>query len=140
MLEQPARVIESSETGIWVEPVAASGCAVCAGQGCASRQLAEFFQHRPRRYRVQSSLPLFVGDHVVVGLPEGSLLRSVFFIYGVPLICILSGAVLAQFLHPGDAAGVSGALVGGLIAWSLMFISRTGRRAQACPEIIRVND
>lgn len=137
MLEQPARVIESSEAGIWVEPVAPSGCGVCAGQGCASRQLAEFFQRRPRRYRVQSILPLSVGDHVVVGLPDGSLLRSVFLFYGLPLVFILAGAVIAQLWRPGDAAAVSGALVGGCVAWGLMFITRTGRGVHARPEILR---
>lgn len=136
MLEQPARVIESSEAGIWVEPVAPSGCGVCAGQGCASRQLAEFFQRRPRRYRVQSILPLSVGDHVVVGLPDGSLLRSVFLFYGLPLVFILAGAVIAQLWRPGDAAAVSGALVGGCVAWGLMFITRTGRGVHARPEIL----
>ena len=137
MLEQPAYVIECSEAGVWVEPATPPGCTVCAGQGCASRQLVELFQHRPRRYRVESTLSLSVGDRVVVGLPEGSLLRSVFFLYGLPLIFILSGAVLAQLLRPGDAAGVSGALVGGLIAWSLTFITRVGRGVHSRPEILR---
>ena len=137
MLEQPARVIESSEAGVWVEPVAPSGCGVCAGQGCASRQLAEFFQRRPRRYQVQSSLALSVGDRVVVGLPEGSLLKSVFLLYGLPLVFILAGAAMAQLWRPGDAAAVTGALVGGTLAWSLRFMTRTGRRMQARPEILR---
>lgn len=137
MLEQPARVIESSEAGVWVEPVAPSGCGVCAGQGCASRQLAEFFQRRPRRYQVQSSLPLSVGDRVVVGLPDGSLLGSVLLVYGLPLVCILTGAVVAQLWRPGDAAAVLGALVGGGMAWAVTFISRMGRGRHARPEILR---
>lgn len=137
MLEQPARVIKSSEAGVWVEPVAPSGCGICAGHGCASRQLAEFFQRRPRRYRVQTSLALSVGDRVVVGLPEGSLLRSVFLLYGLPLVFILAGAAMAQLWRPGDAAAVTGALAGGALAWSLRFITRTGRGMQARPEILR---
>lgn len=137
MLEQPAHVIECSEAGVWVEPVAPAGCTVCAGQRCASRQLVEFFQRRPRRYRVESALSLSVGDRVVVGLPEGSLLRSVFFVYGLPLIFILTGAGLAQLWRAGDAAGVSGALAGGLTAWGLTFITRTGRGVHARPEILR---
>lgn len=137
MLEQPARVVESSEAGVWVEPVAPSSCGVCAGQGCASRQLAEFFQRRTRCYQVQSSLPLSVGDHVVVGLPNGSLLRSVFLLYGLPLVLILAGAVIAQLWRPGDAAAVFGALVGGCVAWSLTVFTRMGRGVRARPEILR---
>ena len=140
MLEQPARVIESSEAGVWVEPDAPSGCGVCAGQGCASRQLAEFFQRRPRRYQVQSSFPISMGDHVVVGLPEGSLLRSVFLMYGVPLVLILAGASVAQLWRAGDAAAVSGALLGGCLAWGLTFITQTGRAVTSRPEILRVNN
>lgn len=137
MLEQPARVIESSEAGVWVEPVAPSGCGVCAGQGCASRQLAEFFQRRPRRYQVQTRLALSVGDRVIVGVPEGSVLSSVFLLYGLPLVFVLTGAAMAQLWRPGDAAAVTGALVGGALAWGLRFVTRTGRGMQVRPEILR---
>ena len=140
MLEQPARVIVSSKAEVWVEPDAPSGCGVCAGQGCASRQLAEFFQCRPRRYQVQSSVPLSAGDHVVVGLPEGSLLRSVSLLYGLPLVSILAGASLAQLWRTGDAAAVIGALLGGTLAWGWAFITRTGRGRQTRPQVLRVNN
>lgn len=137
MLEQHARVIESSVEGVWVEAVEPSGCGICAGQGCASRQIAELFQRTPRHYRVESRLGLSTGDRVVVGMPDGSLIRSALYLYGLPLVLILAGALFAQAWVPGDAAAVMGALAGGLAAWGLTAFNLAGRGEFYRPMVVR---
>lgn len=137
MLEQHARVIESSEAGVWVEPVEPSGCGVCAGQGCASRQIAELFQRYPRRYQVESHFDVSAGDRVVIGMPEGSVVRSALSLYGLPLLFILAGALLAQAWSPGDAIAVLGAVLGGLVAWGLTGFNLVGRDTRYRPVVMR---
>jgi len=129
MLEQVARVVQSSEQGVWVKPSEPQGCGVCAGQGCASRRIAELFQRVPRQYQVESPLPLSIGDHVIVGMPEGSVLRSALMLYGLPLILMLMGALLAQLWFAGDSGAVIGAVVG--LLTSGVLIIRTSRRHPA---------
>ena len=77
------------------------------------------------------------GDDVIVGLPEGNLLRGVLYVYGLPLTSMLLGAVVAQSISPGDAWAVTGALVGLLLAgasiYGTSFSSLTGSR----PRVIR---
>jgi sigma-E factor negative regulatory protein RseC len=117
MLEQSARVVESSSAGVWVEAVEPSGCGTCGGQGCSTRKIAEMLQRRPRQFQVDSDLELLAGERVVIGIAEGSVLHAALRSYGVPLLLMLLGALFAQWLWPGDLAGVGGMLLGGLAGW-----------------------
>ena len=137
MLEQHARVIENLAAGVWVEAVEPAGCGICAGQGCATRQLAELFQRSPRRYRVESHFRVSAGDRVIVGVPDGSLTRSALTLYGLPLVLILAGALFGQTLVPGDAAAVMGAVAGGLVSWGLATLNSAGHGALPRPAVIR---
>lgn len=120
MLEQSARVVEASGDGVWVEAVEPSGCGTCGGQGCSSRRIAELLQRRPRRFRVDSGFPLVVGERVVVGIEDGSVLRAALRSYGLPLLLMLGGALLAQALWPGDISALAGLLVGGAVGWAAL--------------------
>lgn len=137
MLEQSARVVRSSEQGVWVEAADPEACGVCAGQGCASRRIAELFQRVPRQYQVESRLHLSPGDSVIIGMPEGSVLRSALYLYGMPLVLMLGGALLVQFWFTGDAGAVAGAMVGLLVAGMLIASTSPKRRAGARPVVIR---
>ena len=137
MLEQHARVVQSSGRDIWVEAVEPDGCGVCEGQGCASRRLAELFQRAPRQYSVESQLPVSSGDKVIVGIPEGSLLRSAIYLYGLPLLLILGGALLLQLWFPGDAGSVTGAVLGVLAAGAFIALTSRKRRSGNQPVVLR---
>lgn len=115
MVEQTAVVVRTEPAGVWVEAVEPSGCGACDGQGCGSRRLAEVFQRGERHFRVDSDLALRVGDRVIVGIADGSVLRSAGRAYGVPLAGMLAGALLAQSLSPGDAAALAGLAAGGVL-------------------------
>lgn len=115
MLEQTAVVVRAEPAGIWVEAVEPSGCGTCGGQGCSSRRLAEVFQRGDRHFRVDSDLALRAGDRVIVGIADGSVLRSAGRAYGMPLAGMLAGALLAQMFWPGDAAAVAGLAAGGML-------------------------
>lgn len=136
MLEQRARVVHSSGQGIWVEAIEPDGCGVCEGQGCASRRIAELFQRTPRQYPVESMLRLSPGDSVIVGIPEGSLLRSAIYLYGMPLIWMLGGALLFQWWLPGDAGAVTGSIFGLSVAGAFIALTSRKRRSHQ-PVVIR---
>jgi sigma-E factor negative regulatory protein RseC len=132
MLEQTAEVIETAADGIWVRAVEPSGCGTCAGQGCSSRRIAELFQRKPRLFLVDCDLSLSPGDRVVVGIAGGSVLNSALRAYGLPLACMLAGALLAQALQPGDGPALLGMLLGGAVGW---LAARSGRTAR--PVVLR---
>lgn len=137
MLEQHARVVHSSEQGVWVKASDPAGCGVCAGEGCASRRIAELFQRIPRQYQVESRFPVAMGDDVIVGLPDGSLLRSALYLYGLPLGAVMLGAGLAQWAWAGDTGAVAGALVGLLLSGAWIVTRSSTRLSRSRPTVMR---
>lgn len=135
MLEQTAEVIKTASDGVWVQAVEPSGCGTCAGQGCSSRRIAELFQRSPRHFLVDCDLSLSPGDRVVIGVAEGSVLKSALRAYGLPLGLMLAGALLAQAILPGDGPALAGVLLGGLAGWLAV---RGGRVAR--PVVLRRED
>ena len=137
MLEQHTRVIQNFATGVWVEAIEPEGCGVCAGQGCASRRIAELFQRGPRKYQVESQPGLSPGDKVIIGVPDGGVLRGALYLYGMPLILILGGTLLAQIWFPGDTGSVAGAAAGGVLAGMIIRLMPQQRRPNAQPIVMR---
>ena len=122
MLEQTAEVIKTASDGVWVQAVEPSGCGTCAGQGCSSRRIAELFQRKPRLFLVDCDLSISPGDRVVVGIADGSVLKSALRAYGLPLGLMLAGALM-------------GMLLGGVAGW---LVTRGGRAAR--PIVLRRED
>jgi sigma-E factor negative regulatory protein RseC len=132
MLEQTAEIVKTAPDGVWVRAVEPSGCGTCGGQGCSTRRIAELFQRKPRVFLVDCDLSLSPGDRVVVGIARGSVLKSALRVYGLPLLLMLGGALLAQAVQPGDGAALLGMLLGGLLGW---LAARGGRAAR--PLVLR---
>lgn len=132
MLEQTVEVMKTAPDGIWVRAVEPSGCGTCGGQGCSSRRIAELFQRKPRLFLVDCDLSLAPGDRAIVGIADGSVLKSALRAYGLPLGLMLAGALLAQAVQPGDGPALIGMLLGGMIGW---LAGRGGRTAR--PVVLR---
>lgn len=136
MIEQTAEVTQSAAEGVWVQAVEPSGCGTCGGQGCSSRRIAELFQRKPRQFLVDCDLALVPGDRVVVGIADGSVLKTAFRLYGLPLGLMLAGALLAQAVHPGDGPALVGLVLGGLAGW----LAARGGQTQRPVVLRREND
>jgi sigma-E factor negative regulatory protein RseC len=83
-------------------------------------------------YRVANPIGAHPGDEVVVGLPEGTLLRAALLAYGAPLALVLGGAMAGQFLY-----GEPGAMAGGLCGLLLAALALRFSRGHAAPVILR---
>ena len=136
MLEQTAKVIKTAPDGVWVQAVEPSGCGTCGGEGCSSRRIAELFQRKPRHFLVDCDLALAPGERIVVGIAHGSVLKSALRLYGLPLVLMLAGALLAQAVQPGDGPALAGMLVGGLAGW----LAARGGQTQRPVVLRREND
>jgi sigma-E factor negative regulatory protein RseC len=56
------------------------------------------------RVLAQDNLGVSVGDEVLLGIPENGALRAAFVLYGVPLLGLMFGVVIAQAWGDGWAA------------------------------------
>ncbi|ERS11106.1 SoxR reducing system RseC family protein [Alloalcanivorax xenomutans] len=119
MIEERGRVVAREPGAIWVETVRAGVCDACqARKGCGHRLINQSGGQRAR-LRVLTRDTFQEDEEVVVGIPEGALLRGALWVYALPLVLLFSGALLGGALPlPFDGAalfGVLGLLLGFII-------------------------
>lgn len=112
MIEETGRVVAVEDGAVWVETVRRSTCESCtARKGCGHALLDSGRAGARARILAQSDDLLEVGQTVVLGVPEGALVRGAALVYLVPLILMFLGALLGDGLA---LAGEHGAAIGGM--------------------------
>ena len=133
MIETPARVTRLEGDLAWVVSEAPSSCGACAGKGCGSSVFNRLWHPNSPEYAVSNPIAAQPGDAVVIGLPDGALLRAATSGYVLPLAAVLVGAALGQ-AWLGEPAAIAGGLFGLVFsAWGL----RRRKTAAALPSILR---
>ncbi len=126
MLEESALVVKIDQY-IWVVGTENNACAGCAQKaGCSSTALASLLKKKP--VPVDSSFALQVGDKVIVAVDETVLLRATLWLYIVPLMALLTGAGIADWLvtdvTPDAEVWIAGSAFAGLGA-ALFIMQKT---------------
>jgi sigma-E factor negative regulatory protein RseC len=131
MLEISARVLRVEGAMAWVQVEAPPSCGLCHGKGCGSSVFNQLWREGEPEYALDNSIAAEVGDAVVIGVADGSVLQAAWRGYGMPLLAALVGAWgLSAW---GDLAAAGGMLLG-LAAGGWL-----GRRAArtAAPVVLR---
>ncbi len=104
MIEEQGRVVTVESEYVWVETTRRSSCSSCnARQGCGQHLSEKYKSDAYFSYiKASSRWILKEGDHVVVGIPEGSLLKASFLIYLFPLILSMVGLWLSSLAGLSD--------------------------------------
>ena len=119
MLRETGQVVAVDADSVWVETIRQSTCGSCAAQsGCGHGILNRISTGR-RHYiqafsgEIQAS-SCAVDDRVLLSIPEEVILRGSLVVYMIPLLAMLSGAVLAVSLASGneDFIAIIGAVTG----------------------------
>lgn len=114
MIEEQAAVADIDGPHAWVACRAQRDCPRCAeGRGCGGGLLGRWLGDRLHRVRVVHDGGIEVGDCVVIGLEERMLVRATLLVYGIPLLSLFAGAILAAMLGGGSEAWtITGGLAG----------------------------
>lgn len=98
MIEETGRVVALEEGAVWVETLRKSTCSSCsANAGCGQGLMDKLGVGQQRGFvRVLSDLQLALDDVVVIGIREDLLLRSALLVYLLPVLGLLSAALLAS--------------------------------------------
>ncbi|MBA1272167.1 SoxR reducing system RseC family protein [Stutzerimonas azotifigens] len=141
MIEERGRVVALEAEGAWVEPLQKSTCSGCSVRSGCGQGLMDRLGVRERRHRVfaSSDLVLDVGDQVVIGLPEATLLKAAASVYLFPLLVLFASAFLASYLSFGEPAVIFCGLGGFALAWFSVWRrnSRLGHDPQLRPVVLR---
>lgn len=103
MIEEQVVVTSINQEGAWVEGMQQSACGSCSAKaGCGQHAMTQLGRKVSLWLPLSdlsdaaAIMPLNIGQQIVVGLPEGAILRSTVVIYGVPLIALVLGAIIGH--------------------------------------------
>lgn len=141
MIEQLARVLSLSaglgpgDPGLAeVQVERQASCGSCSAQtGCGVSLLDRLLGRRPQRLLVVNGIGVRVGETVVIGVPEGALLKAALAAYLGPLVGLFAGALLVEGWFGAAAQGLTliGAALGFVLA--LLGLRRYSRRLASDP-------
>lgn len=105
MIETPATVVDVKSGVAWVETVRQSACGKCGSAGsCGTSVFAKLFGAPRSRLRIEDAQGLRIGEQVVIGIPDGTLVRASFVAYLIPLVFLIAAAGLATRLGAGEGS------------------------------------
>jgi len=103
MIEEQATVIDIKDGRLMLQAKVQSSCGSCqAKSGCGTSLLSEVLGKRFTHFTADNAIDAQIGDEVIVGIPERSLLSGSFMVYLLPVLSMLLAALLAD-------AGLAGA-------------------------------
>jgi len=147
MIEQDALVVTVEGELAEVETQRQSACGDCSARsGCGTSLLAEVFGKRRSRLWVSNPIQARVGERVVIGLQERPFLRAAINLYATPLLAMMGGALIGEWLAERSSSSVElGALVGGLsgllagFMWLRRFARSSRNDREYRPVVLRRN-
>lgn len=117
MIEETGVIVSVRGEMAEVEGQRRSTCGSCAANGACGTSLIDRYLGRKRSLVwAQNAIGAGPGDRVILGLPEGALLKVSFVAYLVPLLALIGGGAIGDYvagmLAPGyvRALSVSGGL------------------------------
>jgi sigma-E factor negative regulatory protein RseC len=123
MIEENAVVISSEAGIVEVEIRRRSSCNACSARsGCGVSLLDRVLGRRPQRLVAPNKLGVGPGDEVVIGMPEGALLKAAVAAYMIPLAGLLGGAIIGDLMLGAEAASETLPLLTGLAGLVLGFL------------------
>ncbi|MDC8832752.1 SoxR reducing system RseC family protein [Alteromonas gilva] len=130
MITETAKVVAVDDDLITVSASVKTGCSQCQlSSDCGTSAVAKAFTPRQQLLSLRSPLPLRVGDHVVIGIPEQRVLLASWLLYIVPLLSLVGSTVLlSQFTAWHELVVFAIGLL--LSSASLWLVSRFFKRQQ----------
>ncbi|TYL48595.1 SoxR reducing system RseC family protein [Marinomonas sp. IMCC 4694] len=95
MIEETGTVLSTEDGFADVETTRTSSCTSCrARHGCGHHAIAQVSSSNRMRMKAVDTLAVNVGQRVVVGIPEDTLLQASMWMYMMPLLGLVGGAIL----------------------------------------------
>ncbi|MBF0470882.1 MAG: SoxR reducing system RseC family protein [Gammaproteobacteria bacterium] len=140
MHETEATVIAVEDGKITVEASVESGCSSCGRNSCSSSILSALIGKRRSVVTVENSLHATYRDRVVIGVEDRDLLTATLLAYLLPLVTMISLALLAKGMAMTETGEIFAAAIGlllGLLTVRLTLLR--GGIARYRPRLLRLS-
>lgn len=118
MLEEYAIVTACQGNEATLEIERRTACGLCGQKrGCGNATWGKLLGHASHQFTAQNTLNAKIGDSVVVGFEENAVLKSSFYLYGVPLLGLIAGTLVADVLFVNQLYVMVGAALGLLLGF-----------------------
>ncbi len=118
MIEEYAIVTKCAGTQATLEIERRTACGLCGQKrGCGNATWGKLLGHHSHDFTAENKVNANVGDSVVVGIDEQAVLNSAFFLYVVPLIGLLIGTFVADYLFKNQFYVFVGAVLGLIVGF-----------------------
>ena len=98
MIEARARVVACDGKRVTLEAIQQSSCDQCSDKECGNGQVNRALSKRYHHLVLPVSSPLLPGDEVILEIPEQGLLTAAGLMFVLPLLMLMMGALLGQWL------------------------------------------
>lgn len=113
MVEESGIILSVSQGLAEVETVRTSSCTACqAKSACGHHAIAKVSSSNRMRMMVTDTFDSQVGQEVVVGIPEDTLLKASVLMYLVPLLGLVLGATLPGTVNENPIFAALGSVMG----------------------------
>lgn len=105
MVEGIAHVVALEGSMVWLEPEQTTSCGSCASSSvCGAKGGIGTTANRleARRFALENHPGLVVGERVVVGIRENTLIKASLTAYAIPLAAMLGTGAMAQWAAGSD--------------------------------------
>jgi sigma-E factor negative regulatory protein RseC len=141
MVEGIAHVVGVEGDQIWLEPEQTGTCGGCSSaSACGAKGIGTVANRlEARRFKIANPAGLMMGERVVIGIRENTLVRASLTAYAIPLASMLGSGILAQWAEGRDGVTML-AMLGGLAIGLLlmrMSASRMSQRGELAPHFLR---
>lgn len=134
MIEEYAIIIARVDKQATLELERRTACGLCGKKrGCGNATWGKLLGHANHTFNAENLINANVGDSVIVGIDENAVLNTAFFLYVVPLLAMLIGAVLAEYFFDNEFYVMLSALLGLVLGflWVKGYLIGTGGSGKA---------
>ena len=114
MVEGRARVVKVLDSIAWLEPEQTASCGGCAASStCGAKGMGTLASRiEARAFTLPNAMGLVVGDQVVIGIREGSLVKGALIAYALPVVTLLFAGAVAQSSFHSDGVTMLAMFIG----------------------------
>ncbi|MBU3021878.1 SoxR reducing system RseC family protein [Aestuariibacter sp. A3R04] len=101
MIKESAVVVAVQGDEVTVEAAVKTTCSTCQAQSeCGTGAISRAMSPRTQRLTLHSPVPCHVGQLVTIGVPEAGIMSASAWLYVVPLVVLLTSAIIFDALLP----------------------------------------